>query len=179
MTKPLSLPLSVLPLGFPLSIGIHLIFYLKLVINYNIVFGSDKPVQFDLCQGTGKYKDSFLSPLISMGAFPVLVNKFTEKTIVELTVSAAVYRTSCTKALEYGATGFVEITFPIPVIFPDAAYFFSSLVRHRRIYKDRNYPHLYRVLNRDFYRIYPKKQFLKQILKHFSHLEQGELLPYV
>jgi hypothetical protein len=104
-----------------------------------------------------------------MGVFPVLMNKFTEKTIIELAMSAPVYRTNCPITLEYGAAGFMEITSYIPVIFPDTAYFFSGLVQHRGIHKDRNYSHLYRVFNRDYYRIYPKKQFLKQILKQNAY----------
>jgi hypothetical protein len=59
------------------------------------------------------------------------MNKITEKTIIKIAVSAPVNRTRCTKTLEYGDTGFMEITSHIPVIFPDMAYFFSGLVRQR------------------------------------------------
>jgi len=100
------------------------------------------------------------------------MNKFIKKTIIELTVSAPVYRTRCSKTLEYGITVFREITPHIPVIFPDTVYFFSGLVWYQGIHKDRNYLHLYRVLNRVFYRIYPKKQFLKQILKQYLFLRR-------
>ena len=72
------------------------------------------------------------------------MNKFIKKTIIELTVSAPVYRTRCSKTLEYGNTVFREITSHIPVIFPDTVYFFSGLVWYQGIYKDRNYLHLYR-----------------------------------
>jgi hypothetical protein len=82
-----------------------------------------------------------------MGVFPVLMNKFTEKTIVELAVSAPVYWTCCSKTLEYGAAVFMEITPNIPVIFPNAANVFSGLVWHRGIHKYRNYSHLYQVFN--------------------------------
>jgi hypothetical protein len=70
------------------------------------------------------------------------MNKFTEKTIIKLAVSAPVYRTSRTKTLEYGANGFVEISFHIPVIFPDTTDLFFGLVWRSGIHKYRNYPHL-------------------------------------
>jgi hypothetical protein len=105
--------------------------------------------------------------LFSIGAFPVSMNKFTEKAIIDAAVSAAVGRTCCTKTLVYGNTVFMEIASHIPVIFPDAVCFFAGLVWLKMIYNDWNYLHLYRVLSRAFYRIYPKKQFLKQNLKQW------------
>ena len=126
-------------------------FHLKLVLTYYIVFHGDK-----------------FNSLISVGTFPVMMNKLTEKAIIELAVSAPVCRTGCAKTMEYGNTLFREIASDIGVIFPDAVCFFSCLVRNGRICKEGNFLHLYRVLSRVFYRIYPKKQILRQILKQYT-----------
>jgi hypothetical protein len=97
-----------------------------------------------------------------------MMNKFTEKAIIELADSARVCRTGCAKTMEYRHTLFREIVSDMRVIFPHPVRFFSCLIGNEWIYKEGNFLHQYRVLRWEFYRIYPKKQILKQILKQYA-----------
>jgi hypothetical protein len=59
----------------------------------------------------------------------------------------------------------MEITLHIPVIFPDTTTILTSVKESRGIFKDGNCPHPFRILPKEFYRIFVRKQILKQILK--------------
>jgi len=59
------------------------------------------------------------------------MNKFTEKTLRNLTSATPVGWTGCPETPEYDRILLVEVTTHVPVIFPDTAHVISSLKQNR------------------------------------------------
>jgi hypothetical protein len=103
-----------------------------------IIFGAFVPIPNDtFC---------FLKPwLIAVGALPVMPDKFIEKTIRMLAMTATFRGTRGSVPGRCGYSPQGGITVRVPVIFKDIANIFSGLKESPGSFKERNYSHLFRI----------------------------------
>jgi len=106
--------------------------------------------------------------LIAAGAIPVITDKLAEKTVSQGATAAPVRGTSCPVPLKSGRFNPVEIAVHIPVLFPDTADILPGQKGSGGIFKGRNCRYLFFGFRLAMYRIFAKKQILKQILKRYE-----------